>query len=126
MLNQWKLGDPNCVNWGKPYWSYVDCPLFLNTKDSQHRKILEDFITFHGKKVANLRPEAPHPCGALNRALCKHLKNFDEVIELNGYLWLSDFMISVNEISLMDGKLVYLNGPYTGQQLHALHNRWWL
>lgn len=122
----WKLGEYNFCEWSKPWWYYTDCPLYLNTKIEKHKTILEDWLHLQTIPVIKgFAPESDHPGGGLNRSICKNIKNFDEIIELNGHIWLSELNQSKIEIILKEDKLYWSDGPAAFQQIMAIHQRWW-
>jgi len=125
--HKWVLGHPESGEWSKPWWYYVDTPVFFNTKVEKHRKVMEEWISLHSQKpLPGMAPESDHPCGCLDRALCKYLASFDEVIEISGWSWLCELGVSMYEMEHKDGKLYWVSGPGAGKQLCSIHNRWWM
>jgi hypothetical protein len=122
---EFPFGDPDVgIVWDKPDWIYADFPTFFNPK--LYAKFVEDWIAFGDKE--KIPPHcsrlACSPCGSMNRSICKHVKK-EDVIGLNGYLWVADFQVSKHEVVQHEDKLVYKNGPFENEQIMAVHNRWW-
>ena len=124
LLDKWTLGNPDTLTWGKNVWYLADFPIFFNPK--QRKKLIEDWIDFHSSPVPEgYRLESVQPDGSWNRSLCKNLKSRDEVIPLDGELWVADRNYTKNYVEKKDNKLFFINGPNIGQQINAIHNRWW-
>ena len=121
-IDKWTFGDLDALSWGKPDWALADFPTFFNPKI--HKQFMLDWIDWHGVAVEGKASVSGHPCGAMNRSVCKNIKK-EDIVVLDGRLWVADFQVSKYEVAERDNKLIYLNGPSENQQICAVHNRWW-
>lgn len=121
--HRFNFGDHTQYRWAKPNFIYADFPTFFNTK--KHRKFIEDWIKFMETPAPDyMEKTANHPCGTMNRSICDNIKE-EDIIELDGWTWIADFMISKYEIGKRDNELYYKNGPNENKKIYGVHNRWW-